>query len=147
MISAAYQKAQYDGISTVGFKASDLTPYMNYVTLDTSSNIDGGGNAAGGHFCSPTYPCLRLHNGGLLLLQDNCAFSSTTPQTFTQFWFDPDGEVLGPSGADGPSKSVMFDLYYDGFLTTRDQLKANSSASCGTYGPSSGLDSSWFSWN
>jgi prepilin-type N-terminal cleavage/methylation domain-containing protein len=147
MIAGAYQQAQQAGIVTSTTKPSDLTPYMNYVSLTTSASVlvDNPGSTAGTLACGPAQPCIRLHSGATILLQDGCAFSNSSNLTFMQIWFDPDGQVLGPAG-DGPSKSVLFDIYSDGFLTTRDKLKTNSVCSGTTYGPTSGQDPSWFSW-
>lgn len=39
MITGAYQQAQWAGIVTANTKPADLTPYMNYIKIDSSGTI------------------------------------------------------------------------------------------------------------
>ena len=63
------------------------------------------------------------------------------------FYLDPDGEVTDGT-VDGPGKSVMFYLYYNGLLRTRGTVEPNtcSSATC-LDEPKPNNDPPWFSWN
>ena len=145
MISGGYQKALIDGAITSNTKAADLTPYFNYVSMDTATTVDGVPSYSG-NTCSATTPCIRLHSGAVIWLE-NASFAGTNSTNLIQFLVDPNGRQDITTTADGPGKSIVFDLYYNGFITTRGQAKANScySAGCG-WGPSSSYDPSWFSW-
>jgi prepilin-type N-terminal cleavage/methylation domain-containing protein len=63
-ISGAYQAAQSNGIITGSSKATDLLPYMNYLSIDTSSQIDWPVGTSGPATCSGTDKCLNLHGVG-----------------------------------------------------------------------------------
>lgn len=150
MISEAFQQAQLDGTLNANTKPSDLTPYMSYVAIDTSSPMDAPGNFPVIVDSCTTYagsfPCIKLHNGGLLMFDNACALNGSTSSHFMQFRFDPDGKRLGTPGVDGPSSSIWFDIYYNGRLTTRALLNAGSTCTSGTWGNYPGVDPSWFSW-
>lgn len=96
---------------------------MNYLSYDTSGTfVDAhpnwsGWSGSGRSACSSTTPCVKLHNGGSLLLNDQATFGGTSSLHLIELSFDPDTVTTG-STADGPSKSVQFSLYYNGFLTT-----------------------------
>lgn len=146
MIAGAYQQAQLTGVVSASTRPVDLTPYMNYVRLDTTGATIDSHPTAGSRVCDATTPCLRLHGGGVLWLFDR-SFSSTANNYAIEFGFDPDGAYGGYS-TDGPSKAVQFTLYYNGFLTTRGQIKPStcSGSFCGLpY--NTAFDPSWFSWN
>ena len=143
MMTGAFQKAQADGIITGDTRLSDLTPYLNYVKSDTSGTIIDNIPLVSTTICSSGDICLILHNGGVLVLHNNYTFTgSGLPYGGAlEFTFDPDYQNNTTSTADGPLKAVQFDLYYDGFLTTRGQTRPGS----GFGGPST-LDPSWFSF-
>jgi prepilin-type N-terminal cleavage/methylation domain-containing protein len=69
MISGAYQQAQAAGIITGSSKPSDLTPYMNYISLDTSGTVIDAPLTAASYTCNSTNPCIKLANGGVLWFQ------------------------------------------------------------------------------
>lgn len=145
MISAAYQQAQLAGVINANSKPGDLSPYMNYISVDTSSTIDET-PALSSIACSGTNPCLKLHNGGYLWLGNLNPFNGTNSLNFIDFKFDPDPSQNTASTADGPLKAVQFSLYYNGQLTTRGQLKPSScQAGFCANGPGP-FDPSWFSW-
>jgi hypothetical protein len=88
--------------------------------------------------------CLKLHNGGVLLLDTSDGFCSTTN---TALWakFDPDGI------ADGQAVSVQFWIYSTGKLTSGPYIDPTTQftfnhTSCNI----SAIvvsDPSWFSWD
>jgi prepilin-type N-terminal cleavage/methylation domain-containing protein len=144
MILNAYERYRSENATVpTTMSATHLTPYMNYVSVDTSgANVDQHPTALS-RACNGTTPCLNLHSGGKLLLwNEQFAGSSTTH--CIQFLFDPDGAYSG-SSADSSGKSVQFQLYYDGTIRSRGTAKTNScnSITCG-FGPNSALDPSWF---
>jgi prepilin-type N-terminal cleavage/methylation domain-containing protein len=146
MISGAYLKAQQDGVITSSSKPSALMPYMNYLASVTDGRTIDAHPTVTTRTCDATTPCVLLHGGGILWFQDTLSFGGTTGIYLIEFDFDPDGAYSG-STADGPGKSVQFSLYYNGFLTTRGQVKANScnSSNC-TNNPNASYDPSWFSF-
>ncbi len=145
MISGAYQQAQLAGIVNGNTRPSNLTPYMNYVAMITDGRTIDAYPGLTTRTCDATNPCISLHGGGLLWLQDMYRFGLTTDRQIIEFVFDPDGTYSG-SSADSSGKSVQFSLYYTGRLTTRGKLTPNSCNNewCGLNpGPH---DPSWFNW-
>ncbi len=145
MISAAYQKAQLDGIVSASTKPSDLTPYMNYAAFITDGRLIDSVPGFTSWTCNASSPCVTLHGGGILWFADTFTFVGISNNVI-EFDFDPDGTYSG-SSADNPGKSVQFSLYYNGLLTTRGKVKPNTcfSGGCGI-NPDPTLDPSWFTW-
>jgi prepilin-type N-terminal cleavage/methylation domain-containing protein len=111
MIVTAYEKyrSTHTSVPTT-LRAVDLTPYMNYVRIDSTSTYDhvyGYTSLT----CSDE-PCLRLHNGGLLSVSDYYHFGGATRNNFVFYMYDPDGVYSGTTN--GPGKSIALDLHYDG---------------------------------
>jgi prepilin-type N-terminal cleavage/methylation domain-containing protein len=145
MIAAAYQLYQLNNTVTSSTTPLAIVQYMNYVRLETNSQIDFMPGTASLN-CDSGSPCVVLHNGGWLYVQNWVSFGGTNTTNAVEFVFDPDGIASGTT-ADGPSKSVQFVLYYNGALTTRAQVRPNTcdSYSCPfTAAPT--IDPSWFSW-
>ena len=142
-VSGAYQLYQQNNQVTGSTKVSDLTPYLNYVSVDTSgSNIDDS-QGLGSITCNSTNICLRLHNGAVLLYYSTMAFGGTSPTNAIWFNLDPDGRVT--DGING--KSVQLWVYYRGKLTTVGNIDPNSCWSSGcNASPLPSLDPPWFSW-
>lgn len=144
MIATAYQKAQMAGIVSSSMRASDLTPYMNYVGTDTATLLDDWqtGTIWG---CDTSTRCLKLHNGARLAY-DNGTFSfrsgSSTNDNALIFQLDPDGTYSGTTN--GPGKALAIVLYYDGGIRTQGTARANSYYT-NTY-PGANYDPPWFSW-
>lgn len=145
VLTSAYLQLQNAGPVSTTTKASDLTQYMNYVSVATTGSLVDpvpNGNIIA---CSASIPCLKLHNGGILLASSEY-FNGSTNLNVIQFVFDPDGVYTGLN-TDIPGSSIQFELYYNGFITTRGQAKAGSchSAVC-TFTGNAAYDPSWFSW-
>ena len=141
MVSAAYQKAQLDGIVNSNTQMRDLFPYMNYVQIDTTSTINDR-NGWGTHNCSNVaWTCIKLHNGGIAWTAANSVrFNGTTALNFIWINFDPDPSV------NTEGSGVSFGLYYNGLITTYDNLKASSTNSLGTQGAEPNTTPNWFRW-
>lgn len=145
MIAGAYQRAQMAGIISSSTTSADLTPYMNYVSVDTSTPIDDWqtGTTWG---CTGAVRCLTLHNGGKLAYDtSNFAFrsGSTTQDNALLFQFDPDGRVTDGT-TNGPGKALAIVLYYNGGLGTEGTARPGSYYAT-TY-PGANYDPPWFSW-
>ncbi len=138
MISAAFQQAKLNGLVSSNTGPGVITPYINYVSIDTASTIDGWPVIAPTQSCTAGTPCLRLANGGILQYSPTTIFGGTTTMHFIGWTFDPD------FGNSSPGSGVALELYYDGMITTRGQIKINS---CWQFGcgimPSSTYDPSW----
>jgi len=145
MVSQAYQAYRLSNTVTSATGFSDLTPYMNYVTVDTLNTvvIDRAYNDTT-TACSSTYPCLRLHNGARILYTPADTFGGTGALNSIYFYLDPDG-VSNPSTT-GPGKSVLFFMYYSGRVTTYGTILSNTIAGGGTYNPVPTADPPWFNW-
>jgi prepilin-type N-terminal cleavage/methylation domain-containing protein len=150
MISGAYQEYCRHNVPTATTKASDILPYMNYVKEDTTSFVDSLPNLTSIQCDGASLKCIQLHTGGILVFYEFASrqFGGTTPNNALEFVFDPD-EVYSGSANDGPSKSIQFNLFYDGFLCTRGQGRSpvcvDSNGGCYTTDPI--YDPIWFSWN
>jgi len=147
MFAGAFQQAKMAGTVTANTKPSDLTPYMNYVSLITDGTVIDAPPGGASHTCDATYKCLKMANGGVLWLQD-WSFGGTGSLYTIEISYDPDPMNNTTDTADGPLKAVQFTLYYDGFITTRGKTKPNSCNvwDCTGMEPNSSLDPSWFNW-
>jgi prepilin-type N-terminal cleavage/methylation domain-containing protein len=158
MIMNAYE--QYKAVNATvpaNLKASDLTPYMNYVSvlptttqLDSHANIGGiVSTCTGGTGSSQMGVCLRLHNGGALWVGSSIHFGGTTPRNVLFFRFDPNAQYEG-TVADAPGMGMQMGLYYDGTIRSRAQLKTGTtyyhipSNSYPVDGPVANANPSWF---
>src|SRR5262249_33311958 len=72
MITSAYERYKVS-VSSVDSSTTPgaITTFMNYVSADTTSQIDGTGTSETNRQCSSTDPCLKLHNGGSLFIGNN----------------------------------------------------------------------------
>jgi prepilin-type N-terminal cleavage/methylation domain-containing protein len=143
MISEAYGQHKLASTPTSSFKPIDLLPYFNYVKYDTTITIDEV-HTQGSAACSTTYPCIKLHNGAVLMFESG-SFSGTATTNAIAFKVDPDGKVTDGT-TNGPGKSLNFWLYYNGRLSTHGAIASGTVASTGTYNPNSAYDPPWFSW-
>ena len=147
MVSGAFHAYQQNNTVTPTTSIADLTPYMNYVSLDTSSSIDhtpGNGSIA----CTPTSPCLRLHSGAAIKsAPTTTTFCVADPASFIWFFYDPDGVYSGSTTT--PGKSVVIDLHYNGRINTGVERQPGDEAYSGCAAEGWGSDTApdWFSWN
>jgi prepilin-type N-terminal cleavage/methylation domain-containing protein len=146
-ISAAYQLYIYNGGSiTSSMHAKDIiAPYLNYVSIDTVTDIDASPTSGSASYSCGTNPdnnCYRLHSGALLR-PSNCSLGGTSSLYAAQFLFDPDGVNTGTK------HSLTIFLYTNGRITSRAQVENGTTGGNGCAGPwvpDSAADPSWFSW-
>jgi len=145
MISGAYSQYQVDATATSATTAADFTPYMNYVWVDTNAahTIDDSYNAGTDVDCDNVHICLKLANGSVLMYFTP-SFGGTNATNALQFHIDPDG-VVTDGTTNGPGKALDFWLYYNGRITTNENMTPNTCTSFSCYNP--GTDPPWFSWN
>lgn len=150
MVEGAYTAYKAQKQPAAGTGMEDLTPYMNYVSVDTVSTIDWL-NGFPEYSCTPSVVrCLRLHNGAALLYWTNSFinFGGTANTNAIQFYIDPDGVYGGATT--GPSKSVSITLYYNSRMTTigtQDNGTTNGGSGGGVGGAHPTWDPAWFSWD
>lgn len=128
-----------------------LTPYFNYVSVNSSTQVIDNYNSSTTKNCDASHPCLNLHNGAALRFNSDCAaaFGGVTSTHAIYYIFDPDGKVTD-STTNGPGKSLMILLYYDGKITTRGTIQEpaiSGVGGCTTHTVDPNFDPSWFSWN
>ncbi len=153
MLSEAFNIHKLNGLVTASTRTTDLTPYMNYLSYDTTSGraVDYIPRYSYYFTCSSAYPCLDLPGGGVLMLLNNCFLGGTSSLNYLDFLYDPDGTFNGDytvNTFNGQGKSIYFALYANGFLTTRNNMKSGSvqGGCAGTTGPGTGFDPGWFEW-
>lgn len=141
MISGAYQQAKLANTVTSSTTPADLTPYLNHVSIDTSSTlVDATPDASSIIACSASNPCLMLHNGAILQLL-GFSFAGTNTTNAIEVRLDPQGN------SSGTADSIQFELYYNGQFTTRGNARtASANSNNGNYGPNSAYDPSWLQW-
>lgn len=131
-ITEAYVRYRFKNAPTNSTAPKDLTPYFNYVSVDTSSSMDG--EFTGGAWpCNSSEPCLRLHNGSVIFFRAQ-TFGGTASTNVISFYFDPDGKETDGT-TNGPGKSLRLFLYYDGKLSTDSTLRPNTYDSAGLVSP------------
>lgn len=140
-VSAAYSIYKTNNIPTAATGWGVLTPYLNYVRIDTMSpKDDTQGN--GTYNCTNSQPCYQLHSGGFLQMMHN--LGGTAPTNAMGFMFDPDARVTDGT-TNGPGKSVRIFMYYSGRITSSGGLDPNTTTSSGVFGgPYPQQDPPWF---
>jgi hypothetical protein len=113
---------------TANYDGRAITPYMNYVAVDSTSTLTGGID------CSS--PCVLMHNGGLIRPQ-MCHFNGTATTNAIVLHFDPDGT--------GPTIAMSFWLYRNGLLRTSANIIPGTVNACNV-GANPTADPSWFRW-
>lgn len=151
MLAGAFEAYKSQNTLTPATRLGDLTPYMNYASVDTSAHqIDHVyGNGTNSASCNQSgWICLRLHHGGIAMVAPDLYFGESNSTNYVWFLFDPDGTFSGsPTGS---GKSVVVMLYYNGRLVSGDQRGATDAVWAGgspvVYGGPDG-PSDWFSWD
>ncbi len=148
-ISAAYEAYRLENSVTTTFKAADLTPYMNYVRVDTSATIDSNYWGTVVQTCGGTTPCYKLHSGAMMVANTN-NMAGTTASHGVWFLFDPDGQVTeAGSPGQGRGKSIHFFLYTTGRMISYGDCQdaATSMSGWAPTCPNGNLPNpDWFSW-
>jgi len=147
MVSSAYSAYKLQNSADTTTKLGDITPFLNYVSVDTASQIDDRQTASAITIqCTAARVCLHLHNGSVLLYKSP-AFNGTASTNGVEFYVDPDG-VVTDGTTNGPGKTLHFILYYNGRLATRGTLEPNTLVGGFTYTtPDPAFDPPWFNWD
>ena len=136
MVSGAFSAYQNANTVTATMHMSDLTPYINYVSVQTTGSIDTKYGATGSTSCSTLVPCLRMHNGGVMAYYSGTGtgtngnyFGGTAGNYYIYYFFDPDGTLTSSAQATGPGKRATMILYANG----RNTFQADCVSSDYTY--------------
>ncbi len=146
-VSGAYQRYQSQNQITASFSIKDLTAYLNYIAVDTSSTVVSWQTSTT-FTCSATAPCLKLHNGSSLQYWATIdSFGGTSTINAVPFLVDPDSKVTDGT-TNGPGKAVALWLYADGHIGDYGNMRAGTTYTGGS--STSSLPSRippWFHWN
>lgn len=143
MVAGAFEEFKRENTVLSTTTATNLTPYMNYVSHVTTGAFDGAGAVNDCGQTGGTRHCLKLHNGGVMQYQTTTRFNGTNNNNFIWFACDPDASVETTDNA-----LVIF-LYFNGRLSTWHECAPGSTnnnwavAPC----PDPSASPSWFSWN
>ncbi len=140
-VSGAYQAYRLDNTVDANTSWADLTAYLNYIRVDTASFVDGACSLPPSTAsCSPVgIDCLKSSSGAIYRFQRNQSFNGTGALNGIEFRLDPDGTF-------NSEKSIQVYLYFNGRITTRDGIFANTTNSHNTTSPISTCQPDWFEW-
>ena len=146
MIAAAYDLYKMQNATSAVTGIEDLTPYLNYVAMDTASNIDDS-YTQGSRACSmDSGVCLRLHSGAYLQYWPADNFNGVANTNGVPFTIDPDGKVTDGT-TNGPGKSIHFFLYYNGRVLDHGNIVPGTNYNNGvTWDPNPAQVPPYFSW-
>ena len=143
ILSEAIQTYRLNNTISASTSWTDITPYINYVYIDSVTPIDSVPTFTT-YGCNPglyTLFCLSMHNGGKIRL-GNSSFSGTTSNNVIGVEYDPDGSYSGSTSGEG--KAIGFNFYYDGKV---DSFGVQQGSVCDSNGCfTSDPDPDWFSW-
>lgn len=139
MVAGAFEQYKLSGNLSGGTGINDLTPYMNYVRIDTSGVSVDDDQISGTEVCDASAPCLRMHNGSTIHWISADTFGGTNTTNALWFHIDADGVVSS-------NKSVAIFLYYNGRLVDEGQIVAGTASSAQSYTADSTKVPPWFSW-
>jgi type II secretory pathway pseudopilin PulG len=149
MVSGAYQQVALNSGISASTKTDDLTPYMNYVKVDTTTIIDTYQTGGTLDCSNSAMGCLLLHNGGMLRWDKNYSFGGTATTNAIWFGFDPDGKNTDGT-TNGPGKGISIFVYYNGRICTWANVvtgtSTNGNGSPVVNAPLPANDPPWFSW-
>jgi prepilin-type N-terminal cleavage/methylation domain-containing protein len=147
MVSAAYHLLQISRGTDAATTVDDLTPYLNYVAVDTTSVIDNDFISTTKSCAGAGVVCLRLHSGAMLRYQQGANFGGTS--TLDALWFavDPDGRVTTSGAAGTPGKEQDFILYFNGSIRDCKNALAGTSYYYTGECPDPSREADWFDWN
>jgi len=148
-MAAAVSQAMYLYRNSTSFSSSgtwsNVTPYLNYVKVDSTSTIDGSPNdGIGTTLCGDAGGnCYRFHNGAMVKLWDWGACGALNDINDFEFvLYDPDGVLTTRQD------SVWFVINPKGRVKPWSELSASESVCdlVGSYTGDPSYNPSWFMW-
>lgn len=146
-VSAILYRMRMNGTLSTTTTPADVFAQMNYVSYDTASQIDSVPGSSTFQ-CVSGDPCIRLHNGAVLIDQTpgGGGFAGSATTDCLQFAVDPDGKVTDGT-TNGPGKSLIFAVYYNGLTVTYADKLPGTKVGGTSWGPGSTAEiPSWFHW-
>lgn len=143
-VSAAFQTLQYQNQLSATTQPSNLMPFLNSVTTLTSGETIDARQTGTTYDCTALNPCIKIHSGAIIRLGSK-QFTSTNPVNTISFGVDPDG-VVTDGTTNGPGKTVIFYLYYNGRLATAGTVTPGTLYDGAPLTADSSLDPPWFQW-
>jgi prepilin-type N-terminal cleavage/methylation domain-containing protein len=144
-VSAALQLLKAQGSSSAATKWADITPYMNYVSIDTSGSLIDAVPGQTTYTCGSSRPCMRMHNGSTVNYRTAISFGGTNYINAMHLHIDPDSQVTDGT-TNGPGKSVAIFFYYDGKVMDEGNIVTNTTNNSTTYAATPANVPDWFSW-
>jgi len=147
-VAAAYQSYVFRNGSSSGAGIANITQYMNYIAVDSTSTIDSFyGDSSATTTCGAfSGVCLKMHNGAYLQYWPSDNFSGTASTNGVPFLIDPNGTSTAGT-TNGSGKALYFFLYYNGSVKDLGNITPNTSWSAQSgWNPNSGQVPPWFSW-
>ncbi len=141
MFVGAYDAYRLNNAISASTSVADLTPYMNYVNVDSSGTAVDAAWTDAGDSCSGTRPCLILHNGGVFHYDQTQSFGGTTD--LNAIWSE---YIINPTFEGDKDRGVRFHVYTNGRLMTRGTVLPGSTSSTGGFGPAPADDPPWLVW-
>ena len=148
MVQSAYTDYQMENTPGSTTTFGNLTPYINYVKVNSTATIDDAGSVSG---CGGTVPsvscatagktCIVLPNGTILYYTTATQFNNTASTNALSFIVDPDGKYSN----DG---SAWIFLYFNSNTKSVGHISANTSNSSPSspFNPNTVADPDWFEW-
>jgi prepilin-type N-terminal cleavage/methylation domain-containing protein len=145
MIAQAHKILQAKGLLTSTVSGADFTPFMNYLTIDTSGVLIDGvfGNTTTA--CSATRPCIRIANGSVISYRSTSNYGGNSAVNAIHFSIDPDGKVTDGT-TNGPGKKLSVFIYYDGRITDVGNALVGTTSNDSSYVADPAQVPPWFSW-
>lgn len=145
-ISEAYKLYRLSNPITSSTSMGDLTQYLNYVKVDSSSALVDHVPTLTSRACNgTTYTCYRLASGAVIW-HDSATdyFGGTNSTNAIEFYVDPDGVYSGSSS--GKGKSAQMYLYYNGRISSRGFITSGTVVGATSKNADSSLEPSWLQW-
>lgn len=141
-VIAAYGQLRANQRPDANTTFSDITPYMHYIAVDTTTLIDGE-PTQGSRDCGwPNIYCLKMPQGGLFFTGSDRDFNGTDSTNALTALYDPDGEYSGSTS--GPGKAILIFVYYNGKVKTWCCVDPNTTNSWATYNPDTNKSPEWW---
>ena len=144
-MSAAFDAYKFQNGVKTSAKMGDLTPYLNYVAVDTTTTVDNEHGDTPATWSCSAFSCYKLHNGAMLYF-GTYTFGGSGSTNGIWFNIDPDGKVTDGT-TNGPGKSLALWLHYNGQLKDRTGISPSVCDSSNCYTPNTTMIPAWFSWN
>ena len=147
MISGSLSAYGLQGAVSSATGPADLTPFMNYVAVDTSKTIDSLPGLGSVSCASANRHCLLLHNGAVLRITEFNHFCSINNNQYIFFILDADGKYSGSTS--GPGKALQINVFSNGRISVSPEVAGGEDTCLSSvpqgWGPDPYPD--WFSWN